>query len=124
MKKDVDTFFGNLATPLVAESTEQKKLDNKQRRMLGTLIAVAGVGVMTMFVLPNPMWGRLVFVLCGLIVFSVGLLLVKAVDDKVEGATTRNNRIIKVNKFKAAHDERLFLLLEKRFGVGTNITSM
>ncbi|MEZ8824754.1 transporter [Vibrio amylolyticus] len=84
-EKDVDKFFSNLSTPLVAESTEQKKLDNKQRRMLGSLIAVAGVGVMAMFVLPNPMWGRMVFVLCGLIVFSVGLLLVKAVDDKVEG---------------------------------------
>ncbi len=83
-EKDVNKFFSNLSTPLVAESTEQKKLDNKQRRMLGTLIAVAGVGVMAMFVLPNPMWGRMVFVLCGLIVFSVGLLLVKAVDDKVE----------------------------------------
>ena len=83
-EKDVDKFFNNLATPLVAESNEQKKLDNKQRRMLGSLIAVAGVGVMTMFALPNPMWGRMVFVLCGLIVFSVGLLLVKAVDDKVE----------------------------------------
>ncbi|CAK1971920.1 sodium:solute symporter family transporter [Vibrio crassostreae] len=83
-EKDVDKFFNNLATPLVAESNEQKKLDNKQRRMLGSLIAVAGVGVMTMFVLPNPMWGRMVFVLCGLIVFGVGLLLVKAVDDKVE----------------------------------------
>jgi SSS family transporter len=84
-EKDVNKFFSNLSTPLVAESTEQKKLDNKQRRMLGTLIAIAGVGVMAMFVLPNPMWGRMVFVLCGLIVFSVGLLLVKAVDDKVEG---------------------------------------
>ncbi|MCY9825456.1 sodium:solute symporter family transporter [Vibrio chagasii] len=83
-EKDVDKFFNNLATPLVAESNEQKKLDNKQRRMLGSLIAVAGVGVMTMFVLPNPLWGRMVFVLCGLIVFGVGLLLVKAVDDKVE----------------------------------------
>ncbi|WP_411062030.1 sodium:solute symporter family transporter [Vibrio chagasii] len=83
-EKDVNKFFNNLATPLVAESNEQKKLDNKQRRMLGSLIAVAGVGVMTMFVLPNPMWGRMVFVLCGLIVSSVGLLLVKAVDDKVE----------------------------------------
>ncbi|MCL9777411.1 sodium:solute symporter family transporter [Vibrio methylphosphonaticus] len=83
-EKDVDKFFTNLSTPLVAESTEQKKLDNKQRRMLGSLIAVAGVGVMTMFVLPNPLWGRLVFVLCGVIVLSVGLLLVKAVDDKVE----------------------------------------
>ncbi|MFM2660938.1 transporter [Vibrio chagasii] len=78
---DVDKFFGNLATPLVAESAEQKKLDNKQREMLGKLIAVAGVGIMLMAMLPNPMWGRLVFILCGVIVGGVGMLLVKAVDD-------------------------------------------
>ncbi|PTC06471.1 transporter [Vibrio mediterranei] len=89
-EKEVDKFFNNLATPLVAESTEQKKLDNRQRRMLGSLIAVAGVGVMAMFVLPNPLWGRFVFVLCGSIVFAVGLLLVKAVDDKVESAAEAN----------------------------------
>ena len=83
-QKDVDRFFNNLATPLVAESTEQKKLDNKQRRMLGSLIATAGVGVMVMFVLPNPLWGRMIFVLCGAIVLAVGLLLVKTVDEKVE----------------------------------------
>ncbi|GAM60466.1 sodium-solute symporter [Vibrio ishigakensis] len=83
-QEQVDKFFNNLSTPLVAESTEQKKLDNKQRRMLGSLIAVAGVGVMLMFLLPNPMWGRFIFILCGAIVMSVGLLLVKAVDDKVE----------------------------------------
>ncbi|MGF1805978.1 transporter [Aliivibrio sifiae] len=83
-EKDVDKFFENLATPLVSESTEQKILDNKQRRMLGSLIAVAGIGVMAMFTLPNPLWGRMVFVFCGLIVFGVGLLLVKAVDDKLE----------------------------------------
>ncbi|WP_372883272.1 hypothetical protein, partial [Psychromonas sp.] len=53
-------------------------------KMLGTLIAVAGVGVMAMFLLPNPIWGRMIFVLCGGIVMGVGLLLVKAVDDKVE----------------------------------------
>ncbi|NOI69669.1 sodium:solute symporter family transporter [Vibrio owensii] len=78
---DVDKFFDNLSTPLVAESEEQKVLDNKQRQMLGKLIAVAGVGVMLMALLPNPMWGRLVFILCGAIVGGVGLLLVKAVDD-------------------------------------------
>ncbi|MDK9735927.1 transporter [Vibrio sp. D404a] len=81
---DVDKFFNNLDTPLVAESTEQKKLDNKQRQMLGKLIAVAGVGVMLMALLPNPMWGRMVFILCGAIVGGVGMLLVKAVDDTVE----------------------------------------
>ncbi|MCT4350309.1 transporter [Vibrio splendidus] len=85
-QKDVDTFFTNLATPLVSESTAQKKLDNKQRHMLGSLIAVSGVAVMAMFALPNPFWGRMMFVLCGGIVFIVGLLLVKAVDDSVEDA--------------------------------------
>ncbi|PMN05537.1 transporter [Vibrio splendidus] len=85
-QKDVDTFFTNLSTPLVSESTAQKKLDNKQRHMLGSLIAVSGVAVMAIFALPNPFWGRMMFVLCGGIVFIVGLLLVKAVDDSVEDA--------------------------------------
>ncbi|OBS99969.1 transporter [Vibrio tasmaniensis] len=89
-QKDVDTFFNNLATPLVSESTAQKKLDNKQRHMLGSLIAVSGVAVMAMFALPNPFWGRMMFVLCGGIVFVVGLLLVKAVDDSVEDAKQEN----------------------------------
>ncbi|NGZ14674.1 transporter [Vibrio aestuarianus] len=83
---DVDKFFENLATPLVSESSAQQKLDNKQRKMLGSLIAFAGVGVMAMFLLPNPFWGRMIFVLCGAIVLGVGLLLVKAVDDKIENA--------------------------------------
>ncbi|MCG9545966.1 transporter [Vibrio sp. Isolate33] len=89
-QKDVDTFFNNLATPLVSESTAQKKLDNKQRHMLGSLIAVSGVAVMAMFALPNPFWGRMMFVLCGGIVFIVGLMLVKAVDDSVEDANQEN----------------------------------
>jgi len=83
-EKDVDKFFLNLATPLVSESVTQQKLDNKQRKMLGTLIAIAGVAIMAMFALPNPMWGRCVFLLCGGIVMGVGLLLVKAVDSDVE----------------------------------------
>ncbi|WP_135457033.1 sodium:solute symporter family protein [Vibrio echinoideorum] len=89
-QKDVDIFFNNLATPLVSESTAQKKLDNKQRHMLGSLIAVSGVAVMAMFALPNPFWGRMMFVLCGGIVFIVGLMLVKAVDDSVEDAKQEN----------------------------------
>lgn len=65
----------------------QRKLDNKQRQMLGKLIAVAGIGVMFMALLPNPVWGRLVFILCGAIVGGVGLLLVKAVDSSAEQAS-------------------------------------
>ncbi|WED23541.1 Na+:solute symporter [Vibrio sp. JC009] len=83
-QKDVDKFFSNLETPLVAESTAQKKLDNKQREMLGRLIAIAGLGIMLMVLLPNPMLGRFIFILCGAIVGGVGLLLMKAVDKSIE----------------------------------------
>jgi solute:Na+ symporter, SSS family len=82
-EKDVDTFFTNLATPLHNTSNAQARLDNKQRRMLGLLIAFAGVGIMAMFFLPNPFMQSLIFVLCGGIVLAVGLLLVKAVDKNV-----------------------------------------
>lgn len=85
---DVDKFFGNLSTPLVSESAAQKKLDNKQRQMLGKLIAVAGLGVCLMALLPNPLWGRAVFILCGVIVAGVGVLLVKAVDESAEANLT------------------------------------
>jgi hypothetical protein len=83
-EKDVDTFFNNLATPLINESNEQEVLDNKQRRMLGGLISFAGVGIMTMFFLPNAFMPSLIFVLCGGVVLTVGLLLVNAVDAKRE----------------------------------------
>jgi SSS family transporter len=85
-EKDVDTFFRNLATPLHNESNAQQRLDNKQRRMLGTLICVAGIGIMTMFFLPNAFMGRMIFVLCGGIVLAVGLLLVNAVDKKADNS--------------------------------------
>ncbi|KIF46725.1 transporter [Vibrio owensii 47666-1] len=86
-QQDVDRFFNNLATPLVSDSTEQKKLDNKQRQMLGSLIAVSGVGVMAMFLLPNPFWGRMIFVFCGVIVLGVGVALMRAVDGNAERAS-------------------------------------
>ncbi|WP_061008040.1 transporter [Vibrio sp. CUB2] len=86
-QQDVDRFFNNLATPLVSDSTEQKKLDNKQRQMLGSLIAVSGVGVMVMFLLPNPFWGRMIFVFCGVIVLGVGVALMRAVDGNAERAS-------------------------------------
>lgn len=80
-QKDVDLFFNNLSTPLVSEGVSQKILDNKQRKMLGVLISIMGVGVMGMFLIPNPLWGRCVFLFCGGIVIAVGLLLVSSVDE-------------------------------------------
>lgn len=83
-EKDIDLFFTNLATPLFNESNAQQRLDNKQRKMLGSLISCAGLGIMTMFFLPNEFMESLIFVLCGGIVLAVGMLLIKAVDPKAE----------------------------------------
>ncbi|KHT64379.1 transporter [Photobacterium gaetbulicola] len=83
-EQEVERFFHNLNTPVVAENDEQEGLDNSQRRMLGTLIAIVGIAIMALFVLPNPFSGRMIFVLCGSLVFIVGLLLVKSVKYKVD----------------------------------------
>ena len=74
----VQRFFHNLDTPLVNESEAQHRLDNHQRILLGRLISVLGVFIVAMMVLPNPFWGRMVFLACGFIVLAVGLLLFNA----------------------------------------------
>lgn len=83
-EKDIDLFFRNISTPLVNESSAQAALDNKQRKMLGMLISSAGAGIMTMFFLPNAFTESLIFVLCGGIVLSIGLLLIKSVNKNLE----------------------------------------
>jgi Na+/proline symporter len=75
---EVEKLFENWNTPVVADSEEQKNLDTKQRGMLGKLISVAGFGILAMALIPNEPTGRLLFILCGSIVLSVGVLLVNA----------------------------------------------
>lgn len=75
---EVEKLFENWNTPVVAESQEQQNLDTKQRSMLGKLICTAGLGVLAMALIPNDIAGRALFLLCGSIVLSVGVLLVNA----------------------------------------------
>ncbi|MCG9629872.1 MULTISPECIES: transporter [Vibrio] len=75
---EVEKLFENWNTPVVAESQEQQNLDTKQRSMLGKLICTAGFGILAMALIPNDITGRALFLLCGSIVLSVGVLLVNA----------------------------------------------
>ncbi|MGI9202708.1 MAG: sodium:solute symporter family transporter [Woeseiaceae bacterium] len=77
----VDRFFTNINTPLVKQEGDHAHLDNRQRVLLGRMVAVAGMLVMAMMALPNPLWGRLVFLFCGAVVFAVGVMLFLAVTD-------------------------------------------
>ncbi|USD67282.1 transporter [Vibrio sp. SCSIO 43136] len=75
---EVEQLFKNWNTPVVAEGEEQQNLDTRQRSMLGNLISVAGFGIIAMALIPNEITGRLLFLLCGSIVLTVGILLVNA----------------------------------------------
>lgn len=75
---EVDELFNNWHTPLAANSEEQAQLDTKQRSILGNLISVAGFLIMMMAIIPNPISGRFLFILCGSIVLIVGILLISA----------------------------------------------
>lgn len=72
--KEKEAFFRDVETPVIADS-EQNEYDRQQRDKLGTMVLLMGFGVFVMFLIPNPIWGRMVFVLCALAILTIGLLL-------------------------------------------------
>jgi SSS family transporter len=77
-EKEVEQLFINWDTPVIAEDEDQHSLDTRQRSMLGKLICTAGFGVLMMALIPNDTSGRFLFLLCGSLVTTVGILLVNA----------------------------------------------
>jgi len=73
-KAETDRFFHNLETPVIADD-DQPMVDRQQRNKLGAMVICMSAGIMTMALIPNEWWGRLIFVLCSLIIFSIGFLL-------------------------------------------------
>jgi len=75
----VNRFFANINKPLHKSEGDHAHLDNRQRILLGRMVAIAGILVMAMLILPNPLWGRLVFLICGAAILFVGVMLFFAV---------------------------------------------
>jgi uncharacterized protein YneF (UPF0154 family) len=67
-------FFTDLETPVVADE-DQGGYDQQQRDKLGTMVMLMGGGILLMALIPNPMWGRLIFVMCSLSISAIGFLL-------------------------------------------------
>ncbi len=73
-KAKSDEFFQDLRTDVVA-AEGQDIVDRMQRAKLGTLVTYMAAGLCLMVLIPNPMWGRLVFLGCAAAVFLVGFAL-------------------------------------------------
>ena len=69
-----ENFFKDLETPVFADEV-QDEFDRQQRNKLGVMVTIMGSGLVVMSLIPNPLWGRLVFVVCALVLLSIGFLL-------------------------------------------------
>lgn len=72
-----EQFFKNVDTEVIADDG-QDIVDRMQRNKLGTLVMVMSLGLLTMVLIPNPMWGRLLFLGCAGAIFLVGFALKKS----------------------------------------------
>ena len=73
-KAQTDDFFEDLERPVIADD-EQDDYDRQQRNKLGSMVMYMGSGIMLMTLIPNPLWGRLIFVLCALAILTIGFML-------------------------------------------------
>lgn len=73
-KVQTKRFFEDLETPVIADDL-QDEVDRKQRDKLGGMVLIMGTGILLMALIPNPLWGRMVFVLCSFSICSIGFLL-------------------------------------------------
>ncbi len=74
MQAETDAFFADLERPEISDD-RPTTADLHQREKLGFVVTVAGVGMLAMVLIPNPLWGRVTFLLCALSVLAIGLLL-------------------------------------------------
>ncbi len=84
----VNQFFSNVDTEVIVEETAKSiELDNKQNSVLGKMVLVAAGFILLLTLVPNPLWGRMVFLFMSIIIALIGLGLLKAVR-KPEYETT------------------------------------
>ncbi|ELK2034845.1 Na+:solute symporter [Vibrio vulnificus] len=86
-------FFKDVDTECVAEEG-QDIVDRMQRAKLGTLVIYMAAGLTLMVLIPNPLWGRLLFLACAAAVFAVGYGLKKSakVDDRSASLATSSTQ--------------------------------
>jgi len=73
-RQETRKFFLDLETPVVADG-QQDEFDRQQRDKLGTMVMLMGAGMLAMVLIPNPMWGRLIFVFCSVCILFIGFML-------------------------------------------------
>lgn len=75
-EQETEKFFIDVETPFISDD-EQTSYDRQQRKKLGTMVLIMGTGLLLMTLIPNPLWGRLVFLSCALVILLIGWALAR-----------------------------------------------
>ncbi|WP_086981043.1 sodium:solute symporter family transporter [Vibrio aphrogenes] len=90
-QSEIDAFFNNVSTPVVVhEGKDSYEADRQQYKLLGRVLAATSAALLLLIFLPNPMWGRGLFVLMSLMVGFIAWLLLRAgkmKDDQLKAAS-------------------------------------
>jgi solute:Na+ symporter, SSS family len=81
-KLETNRFFEDLQTPCIADDL-QDDFDRQQRNKLGNMVMAISSGILLMALIPNPLWGRLIFSVCAIIIFVIGFLLKRSTKSKI-----------------------------------------
>ncbi|MDP5060355.1 MAG: hypothetical protein NWP64_00405 [Maribacter sp.] len=81
-KAETNRFFEDFERPVITDG-EQDDIDRQQRNKLGSMVFVMSGGILLMALIPNPLWGRILFVVCALIIAGIGYLLRRSAKIKV-----------------------------------------
>ena len=75
-RRELSTYVykSHFETPVVADET-QDEYDRQQRAKLGAMVMIMGGGILLMTLIPNPPWGRMIFVGCALVMCGIGFML-------------------------------------------------
>lgn len=78
-KEELEKYFKDIDTVVIAEEEHKNDLlyRKEQHFKLGVVTLIIGIGVVLLAIVPNPIWGRLMFLVCGVLIALVGFLLYK-----------------------------------------------
>lgn len=80
-QKRIEAFYHNMETPVYAEA-DQDEFDRLQRSKIGRISIWMGAGLMLLILVPNPLWGRVLFLVCALSILLFGWLLQRSAVKK------------------------------------------
>jgi len=83
-----EVFFEDLETPFFADEM-QRDVDSQQRDRLSKMVLIMSLGLLIMTLIPNPLWGRLMFVACATVLCFLGYLLKRSARTNIVISTVK-----------------------------------